>query len=170
LLSGYYGDPAATAEVLRDGWLSTGDLAVIDSEGYCFITGRKKELIVSSTGKKIFPSKVESLFKIEPLISHVFLVGDRLPYLTALFTVNPGVAATLKNPVDDEIRKVVGKVNRQLAPFEQVRKFRVLERDFSIEHGELTATMKVRRSRVIENFAAHIQQLYEGKSLDGKEL
>ena len=88
--------PQTTAEVLRDGWLHTGDLAHIDADGYLFITGRKKELIVSSTGKKIYPSRVESLFKMEPLISQVLLIGDRLPYLTALFTINPGAAETLK--------------------------------------------------------------------------
>ena len=96
LFSGYLNDPQTTSEVLRDGWLHTGDLAHIDGDGYMFITGRKKELIVSSTGKKIFPSRVESMFKMEPLISQVLLVGDRLPYLTALFTINPGTAETLK--------------------------------------------------------------------------
>ena len=96
LFSCYHGDPDATAEVLRDGWLHTGDIGFIDDEGFVFITGRKKELIVSSTGKKIHPSRVESLFKFEPLISQIMLVGDHLPYLTALFTINPAVAETLK--------------------------------------------------------------------------
>jgi long-chain acyl-CoA synthetase len=177
----YFGDPQATAEVLRDGWLHTGDIAFIDDEGFVVITGRKKELIVSSTGKKIHPARVESLFKFEPLISQIMLVGDRLPFLTALFTINPAVAETLKGmdplkgrptaemaaaePVQKEIRKVVARVNKQLAPFEQIRRYRVLGRDFSIEDGELTATMKVRRARVMENFRDSIEELYAGKEM-----
>jgi long-chain acyl-CoA synthetase len=179
LFSGYLHDPETSAQVLRDGWLHTGDLAHIDEHGYVFITGRKKELIVSSTGKKVYPSRVENLFKMEPLISQVLLIGDRLPYLTALFTINTSAASQLKGmanwrgrnpeeitqatPVLQEVQKLVARVNRQLAPFEQVRKYRVLGRDFSIERGELTATMKVRRSRALENFRDHIAELYAGR-------
>jgi long-chain acyl-CoA synthetase len=151
----------------------------VDNEGYVFITGRKKELIVSSTGKKIFPGRVEALFKMEPLISQVLLIGDRLPYLTALFTINTAAAESLKGmeewrgrpanelvqapPVLAEIQKSVVRVNKQLAPFEQVRRHRILGRDFSIERGELTATMKVRRARAMENFRVDIDELYAGK-------
>jgi long-chain acyl-CoA synthetase len=179
LFTGYLGDPDTTADVLRDGWLHTGDTGFMDSEGYFFITGRKKELIVSSTGKKVYPSRVESLFKTEPLISQVLLIGDRLPYVTALFTLNPAAAEALKGmdpwrgkpmeevvaapPVASEIHKTVARVNKQLAPFEQVRKYRILPRDFSIERGELTATMKVRRMRAMENFRTDIDELYAGK-------
>ena len=91
--SGYYKDPAATAAVLHDGWLSTGDIATCDDEGYYYITGRKKELIVASNGKKIYPARIEGLFKKEPLINHVLLIGDRLPYVTALITVTGDPAA-----------------------------------------------------------------------------
>ena len=179
LFSGYLNDPGTTAEVLRDGWLHTGDIGYVDADGYFFITGRKKELIVSSTGKKIHPSRVENLFKMEPLISQVLLIGDRLPFLTALFTINTAAAEALKGmeewrgrpasevvqakPVLAEIQKAVARVNKQLAPFEQVRKYRILARDFSIEQGELTATMKVRRTRAMENFKEHIDELYAGR-------
>src|SRR5437773_6841964 len=136
LFSGYYKDAAATAEVLRDGWLHTGDIASADDDGYLFITGRKKEMIISSTGKKIYPARVESLFKFEPLVSHVILIGDRLPFLTALFTINTATAELLEGmkplqgccaadiagapPVRAELQKIVQRVNKQLAPFEQV--------------------------------------------------
>ena len=173
---GYYKDPEATAAVLRDGWLHTGDLAVIDKEGYLWITGRKKELIVSSNGKKIYPSKIEALFKLEPLVNQVLLIGDRLPYMTALITVNPAAAETLKGAIGKsltelasapemqaEVKKLVGRVNKQLAPFEQIRKFRILDRDFSIETGELTPTMKLRRAKVLENYKNLIGELYVGR-------
>jgi len=179
LFSGYHNDPATTAAVLRDGWLHTGDIAHADDEGFIFITGRKKELIVSSTGKKIYPSRVEALFKMEPLISHVLLIGDRLPFLTAIFTLNMAAAEALKGmdqwrgrpasevatapSVTAEIQKAVYRVNKQLAPFEQVRKYRVLPRDFSIENGELTATMKLRRTRALENCREEIAELYAGR-------
>jgi long-chain acyl-CoA synthetase len=163
LFSGYYKDPASTSAVLRDGWLYTGDIAEIDSEGYVYITGRKKELIVSSNGKKIYPARIEGLFKTEPIVNQIVLIGDRLPYVTALLTVNVANAEGLKVPVLAEIKNAVARVNKQLAPFEQIRKFRVIERDFSIETGELTPTMKVRRNRVLENHREVVSELYMGK-------
>lgn len=179
LFSCYFKDPETTALVIQDGWLSTGDIAEFDADGYIYITGRKKEMIVSSNGKKIYPSRIESLFKTEPLINQVLLIGDRLPFVTALFTVNVASAEALKGmddwkgrpepeiaaapPVVAEVQKAVAKANKQLAPFEQIRKFRVLEREFTIEHGELTPTMKVRRTRVLENHRDTIRELYMGK-------
>jgi len=176
LFSGYYKDAASTAAVLRDGWLYTGDFAEIDDEGYVYIVGRKKELIVSSNGKKIYPAHIETLFKSEPLIGQVLLVGDRLPFVTALFTLNVSNAeALVKNgarggaemasapEVRKAVQEAVMRVNKQLADFEQIRKFRILERDFTIEDGELTPTMKVRRGRALENFRAVVSEMYMGK-------
>lgn len=159
--SGYYKDPAATAAVLRDGWLYTGDIATCDDEGYYYITGRKKELIVSSNGKKIYPARIEGLFKKEPLINHVLLIGDRLPYVTALITVtgDPAAAQAI-------VEATVKNVNRQLPSFEQIRKFKILDRDFSIENGELTPTMKLRRSRALENHRALVTELYAGREFE----
>lgn len=179
LFAGYFNDPETTAQVLRDGWLYTGDLAEIDADGYVYITGRKKEMIVSSNGKKVYPSRIENLFKTEPLVNQMILIGDKKPYVSALFTLNVAAAETLRGmeamkgrpaaevigaaPVQAELKKAVQRANKQLAPFEQIRKFKILDRDFSIEQGELTATMKVRRAQVLENFRHVVGELYAGK-------
>jgi long-chain acyl-CoA synthetase len=175
LFAGYYRDEAATRSVMDEqGWFATGDIAESDAEGYWYITGRKKELIVSSNGKKIYPSRIENLFKMEPLVSQVVLVGDKKPYMTALLTVNP---ANLKggnsaspapelakaDPVTKAVEEAVARVNKQLADFERIRRFKILDRDFSIEHGELTPTMKIRRARVLENHKELVSQLYLGR-------
>jgi long-chain acyl-CoA synthetase len=164
LFAGYFEDPAATASIMRDGWLATGDIASIDAAGYVSITGRKKEILVSSNGKKIYPSRVEGLFKGEAVISQMVLVGDRLPFVTALFTINQAAADALTGTtVDDVLKAAVKKANASLPEWEQIRKFKVLPRDFSVETGELTPTMKVRRGKVLENFKAEIAALYGGK-------
>lgn len=176
LFSGYYKDDAATAAVLRDGWLHTGDIASFDERGYVWITGRKKELIVSSNGKKIYPARIESLFKTEPLVNQIMLLGDDKPYVCALFTINPQAAESIpgvaelpsrdlaalvsSEPVQAEMKRVVARINKQLADFEQIRKFRILEREFSLETGELTPTMKLRRGKVLEHYRELIASLY----------
>jgi long-chain acyl-CoA synthetase len=179
IFSGYYKDPEATSRVLIDGWVHTGDIAEVDREGYFSITGRKKEVIVNSNGKKVYPAKIENFFKMEPLINHVMLVGDKLPFVTALFTINqqvaenlPGMAeykgsdlaAIAKAPaVHTEVQQAVNKLNKELPAFEQIRRFVIVDREFSIEAGELTATMKLRRSRIVENFRDQVDKLYEGR-------
>jgi long-chain acyl-CoA synthetase len=180
MFRGYYRDEAATRSVLaEDGWFSTGDIAEVDSAGYWSITGRKKELIVSSNGKKIYPARIENLFKIEPVVSQVLLIGDKKPYLTAILTLNVANAAKLKgvdpahaedgaalvnaSPVSKAVKEAVARVNKQLADFERIRRFRVLDREFSIEQGEMTPTMKIRRARVLENHKDLVSELYLGR-------
>jgi long-chain acyl-CoA synthetase len=182
MFSGYYRDPEATASVLRDGWLATGDIAEIREDGFVFITGRKKEVLVSSNGKKIYPARIENLFKMEPLVSQVLVLGDRMPFVAAIFTLNPAAVEALEGiepyrqrpyaelietpPVKAALKRLVARVNEKLAPFEQIRRYHVLDRDFTIADGELTPTMKVRRARVIENHKKTINELYLGR-LDG---
>lgn len=179
VFSGYFRSPEATAAVLRDGWLHTGDIAEFDKDGYVYITGRKKEVLVSSNGKKIYPALIETLFKMEHIFNQVLLLGDKQPYVAALFTLNIPVAEQVKGmeslkgrpaseivaaaPVQAEVRRLVARINKQLAPFEQIRKFHVLDRDFTIEDGELTPTMKVRRARVVENHRKIVSDLFMGK-------
>jgi long-chain acyl-CoA synthetase len=180
LFLGYYRDEEATRSVMTpDGWMATGDIAEVDDDGYYYITGRKKEVIVSSNGKKIYPARIESLFKLEPIINQLLLIGDKQPYVTALITINAanlsGVkgaeeykdrphAELVKAPlVTEAVQAAVNRVNKQLADFERIRRFRILPREFSIEHGELTPTMKIRRSQVLENERQLINELYLGK-------
>jgi long-chain acyl-CoA synthetase len=165
MFMGYYRDEAATRSVLsEDGWFSTGDIGEVDKDEYWFITGRKKELIVSSSGKKIYPARIESLFKLEPAVSHVVLIGDKRPYVTAILTLN---AANVGRDQDAEkekaVKDVVTRVNKQLADFERIRRFKVLDREFAIERGELTPTMKIRRAQVLENHKDLVSELYLGR-------
>ncbi|MBV8070078.1 MAG: long-chain fatty acid--CoA ligase [Acidobacteriaceae bacterium] len=184
IFMGYFKDPEATRSVLsEDGWFSTGDLADVDEDGYWYITGRKKELIVSSNGKKIYPARIENLFKLEPVVNQVVLIGDKKPYVTAILTLNmnnvqslagaepnnghSGAALVNSESVAKAVRDAVSRVNQQLADFERIRRFKILDRDFSIEHGELTPTMKIRRGRVLENHRELVSELYLGRE-DGE--
>ena len=120
-------------------------------------------MIVSSNGKKIYPARIEGLFKREPVISQVLLIGDKLPYVTALITVNGDAKS---EAVASTVDKTVKAINKELPTFEQIRKFKILEREFSIEAGELTPTMKLRKSRIIENHRALVNELYAGRDFD----
>ena len=163
LFSGYYKDEAATAKVFDDGWLLTGDIASVDPEGYWYITGRKKEILVASSGKKIYPNRIEGMFKAEALISQIVLVGDKRSFVTALFTLNPAAMETTADAPDDILKRLVKQVNLSLESHELIRKFKILPREFSIDEGEMTPTMKIRKSVVIEHFETEINEMYAGK-------
>ncbi len=164
LFSGYYQDAEATSKVFtEDGWLLTGDIGTVDEEGYWYITGRKKEVLVASNGKKIYPNRIEGLFKGVPLINQVVLVGDKRSYVTALFTLNAAAGEGLGEKPEDVLARVVKEVNRQLEAHEQIRRFKILPRELSIEYGEVTPTLKIRKSVVMERYAAEINEMYAGK-------
>ena len=152
-----------------EGFFHTGDIGYLDEEGYLFITDRKKELIVTAGGKKIAPLKIESELKRESLISNLVIVGDGYPFLTALFTINEEVKKNYKDiqtpyNTSENLRYVLQKnvdtINAELSSFEQIKKFYILDDDFTIENGLLTPTLKTRRKEVIKRFKNEIAIMY----------
>ena len=177
IFKGYWRNDEATKETLEDGWLHSGDLGELDSDGYLRITGRKKDLIITSSGKNITPSNIENAIRQSRWISQAVVFGDRKPYLTALITLDPDEAGALAaqvgapgaSPEDlaqhekvrEEVQKAVDEANRQFARIEQVKKFAILPRDLSQADDELTPTLKVKRAKVYERHGERFEQLYD---------
>ncbi|HEY5872593.1 MAG TPA: long-chain fatty acid--CoA ligase, partial [Gaiellaceae bacterium] len=172
----------ATAAVLGpDGWLKTGDIGMLDDDGFLHITDRKKDILVTAGGKNVAPQNIENDLKTSKYVSQALVVGDARPYVSALVTLDPveverwasenGIdaddasALARDERVNALLQGVVDDVNRERSRFEQVKRFAILPRDFTLEHGEITPTLKVRRRAVQEHFAAEIDALYAGPNL-----
>jgi long-chain acyl-CoA synthetase len=176
IMAGYYNKPEATADVLRDGWFHTGDIGTIDEHGYLSITDRKKDLLVTSGGKKIAPQPIENTLKRSPLVAEAVVLGDRRKFAAALIIPDfaalerrlkdlgrpPGEREDLVNREDvialyDEI---VSGLNRELSQYERIKRFALLPKEFSIDSGELTPTLKVKRKVVEDKWRDVIEGLY----------
>lgn len=161
---GYFKDPEATREVIRDGWLHTGDIGTLDAAGNLRITDRKKNIIVTSAGKNVAPAPIEALLKRHPKISQAVVVGDRRKYLTALISLAPGHFPAQSH---GEVQAHLDLVNATLASYETIKDFRIIESDFTVESGELTPTLKVKRAFIQEKYRSLIDEMYEGAASSG---
>ena len=174
LMRGYYGKPEATAEAIRDGWFHTGDIGRFDDGGYLVITDRKKELLVTAGGKNIAPQPVEQRLKQHVLVAEAVLIGDRRPYVTALLMPDfAALAAALGEPPADDREALLGRtdvqglydpvvaaVNAGQPAYEQIKRYRLLPAELSIDGGELTPTLKVKRRVIAEKWGDLIDELY----------
>ncbi|GAA1350989.1 AMP-dependent synthetase/ligase [Saccharothrix algeriensis] len=162
IMRGYHNLPEETAATLVDGWLRTGDIGEVDAAGRLRITDRKKELIKTSAGKYVAPQAVESKLKAaSPYIGHVLVHGDQRNYCVALVTLDPDTAPEGLD-ADAEVRHAVDAANAHLARHETIKKFAVLDKDFSVEDGTLTASMKMRRREIETRYRDVLDGLYAG--------
>jgi long-chain acyl-CoA synthetase len=174
VFSGYFEDPEATAKTLVDGWLHSGDLGRVDEDGFYWITGRKKDILITAGGKNISPAQIERLLTDHGLIANAVVIGDGRPYLTALVSLDreeaerlvarresrPGTRVHESEAVRATVQRIVDVANTHLARVSQVKKFGILERALSVAAGELTPTLKVKRDVVTERYANQIEEMY----------
>ena len=169
----YYKNAEATSTTLVDGWLHTGDLGSVDEDGFLYITGRKKDIIITAGGKNITPANLENGLKQNRYISQAVVIGDRRPYLVALITLDPDEVPGFaqqhglepgdvagSDAMREEVQRTVDEVNARVGRVEQVKKFTILPEDLSQATGELTPTLKVKRNVVNEKFAGEVESLY----------
>ena len=172
VFAGYYKNQKATDETVIDGWLHSGDLGSFDDDGFLTITGRKKDIIITAGGKNVAPKNLEAAMKDNLLVSEAVVIGDRRKYLTALVTLNSetsdafalqhGITEPLyqSEMIRQDIEATVDRMNERFARVEQIKRFVILSRELTIEDGELTGTLKVKRNVVNEHFADEIEAMY----------
>ena len=179
VFQGYWNNESATKEMIdEDGWLHTGDIGVLDDDGFLAITGRKKDLIITAAGKNVAPAVLEDRLRAHWLISQCLVVGDAKPYVAALVAGDPETfaqwkadngkpqAATMAELRDDpalraEIQAAIDDANKAVSQAEAIKKFAILDEDFTEAGGQLTPTLKVRRHVIMEQYAAQIAALYD---------
>jgi long-chain acyl-CoA synthetase len=177
IFKGYYKDEKATRDCFENGWFKTGDIGVLDHDGYLRITDRKKDLIVNSSGKNIAPQRIEAILRTIPGVSQAIVFGDKRKSLVALITLEEQAALELgrekgwnaetfeqlveMRELKNWLKKETNLRSSQLAEYEVVKNFAILTKDLAIDSGELTATLKVKRNVVAEKYKAHIESLYK---------
>ncbi|HEY6960700.1 MAG TPA: long-chain fatty acid--CoA ligase [Gaiellaceae bacterium] len=163
VFAGYYRDEDATAQTIDDeGFVHTGDVGHVDDDGFLFITDRKKDIIVTAGGKNVAPQNIENELKAHKVVSQVLVVGDRKPYVAALVTVDPEVTNGMSaDQIETEVQAAVDAVNAERSRFEQIKRFTILPREFSLEEDEVTPTLKLRRKVILDHFSRELAGLYE---------
>jgi long-chain acyl-CoA synthetase len=170
IMAGYRNRPDLTAAAIdADGWLHTGDIGTLDDDGFLTITDRKKDILVTAGGKNVAPQNLENDLKTSKYVSQAIVLGDRRPYVAALITIDEtevrrelgGTEPVHDSPATRElIQAAVDEVNRERSRYEQIKRFAILPRDFTIDADELTPTLKLKRRAVQLHFAAEIEKLY----------
>ena len=176
LFRGYWKNPAATEQAFEDGWFRTGDLGEMDDEGYLKITGRKKEILVTASGKNVAPAVLEDRIRAHPIVGQCMVVGDQKPFVSALVTLDPEMLPTWlanhdKEPmsladaandpdVNAAVQEAIDDANKAVSRAESIRKFVILDTDFSEESGHLTPSLKLKRNVVLKDYADRVERLY----------
>ena len=159
-MAGYYQDAESTAKTVQDSWLHTGDIGELSSDGFLRITDRKKDLIKTSNGKYVAPQKIESMLKTHNLISQVHIVGHSRKHIGALITLNPEQVRVADKAVRSQIADIINQVNSRLGDHEFIKEYKILSQDFTVESGEITPSMKIRKSVVETKYKKEIDSLY----------